>query len=114
MPKKLAKRKPPSPPEAALWFNRDLPLKLGCTLCPDLAICGGLRIKAGIFDCRSLCACARGGKRCFGVCRKDPVAFIRRVNEVNGFAFDDIPRCAPLRAPALPGYAAVLYAGSDR
>jgi len=56
-------------------------LALGCTLCPDLDPCGGLRIRGGAYDCRSLCACQRGAKRCSGVCRGSQREFIRRARE---------------------------------
>ncbi len=64
------------------------PLALGCTLCPDLDICRGLRVRAGVFDCRSLCACARSSKNCNSVCRRDPLLFVARVNEVEGVRED--------------------------
>src|SRR5688572_24146776 len=102
------------PPDAALWDDPSRPLALGCTLCPDLGICGGLRIRAGVFDCRSLCTCARNGKKCNGVCRRDPLTFVARVNEVRGWDLNDAPRCAPLPIPAIAEYAPVIYDGTDR
>ena len=83
------------PRDAALWYDSTRPLALGCTICPDLDLCGGLRNAAGPFDCRSLCSCVRKGKECSGVCRGDHRTFVRRVREVGGFAFDDVPRRAP-------------------
>lgn len=83
-------------------------------MCPELDVCGGLRIAAGVFDCRSLCACQRKGKRCFGVCRRDPGIFVARVREVGGFDFGNVPRCAPLAARALPEYAPINYDGTRR
>ena len=102
------------PPDAALWYDRALPLALGCTVCPDLGLCGGLRINAGAFDCRSLCACVREGRKCSGVCRGDHRTFVRRVREVRGFGFDDVPHRAPLPIPALPEYVPIIYDGTDR
>jgi len=49
-----------------------------------------------VFDCRSLCACVRNGKKCNGVCRRDPRIFVARVNEVAGWDLNDAPRCAAL------------------
>ena len=104
----------PPPPDAALWYDESLPLKLGCTTCPELGICGGLRIAAGVFDCSSLCACARNAKRCCGVCRRDPRVFIARVNEVGGFEFETVSRCALLAARAIPEYVPIIYDGTNR
>ena len=104
----------PPPPEAALIYDASLPMKLGCTACPELNLCGGLRIAAGVFDCRSLCACAREGKRCSGVCRRDARVFIRRVRDVGGFEFDNVPRCAPVVARRVPDYVPIIYNGTSR
>ena len=104
----------PPPPEAALIYDASLPMKLGCTACPELNLCGGLRIAAGVFDCRSLCACARQGNRCSGVCRRDARVFIRRVRDVGGFEFGSVPRCAPAVARAIPDYVPIIYNGTNR
>ena len=100
--------------DAALWYDPELPLALGCTLCPDLGLCGGLRIKAGAFDCRSLCSCARKGMKCSGVCRGDHRTFLCRVREVGGFRLDNVPRIAPLPVPTLPEYVPIIYDGTNR
>lgn len=100
--------------DAALWYDDARSLALGCTLCPDLDLCGGLRIKGGAYDCRSLCGCQRGGKKCSGVCRGDQREFIRRVREVGGFALDDVPRNAPLPVPSIPDYVPIIYDGTKR
>ncbi len=100
--------------DAVLWYDRARPLSLGCTLCPDLDICGGLRIEGGVFDCRSLCACAHNGKKCSGVCRGDQRTFVDRVREIDGLTFDNVPRCAPLPAPSLPDYIPIIYNGTNR
>lgn len=97
-----------------LWDNPTLPVKMGCLGCPDLKLCGGLRIAAGVFDCSGLCACARGGRSCSGVCRARPRDFVDRVAEVGGFTYDSVPRSAPLALPRLTDYVPVIYDGSDR
>ena len=102
------------PRDAALWYDSAGPLALGCTVCPDLDLCGGLRIRSGPFDCRSLCSCVRKGKTCSGVCRGDPRTFVRRVREVSGFGFDDVPRSTPLPVSALPEYVPIIYDGTNR
>jgi hypothetical protein len=103
-----------SPPDAALWYDATRPLALGCTLCPDFDLCGGLRIEGGIFDCRSLCACQRGGRKCSGVCRSDQRTFLKRVREVGGFGLDDVPRTTALAVPAISDYVPIIYDGTNR
>jgi hypothetical protein len=97
-----------------LWHNPALAPKMGCLECPDRPVCGGLHIAAGVFDCGGLCACARGAKRCSGVCRNNPRDFVARVAEVGGFALDNVPRCAPLTWPDVPDYVPVIYDGTSR
>jgi hypothetical protein len=97
-----------------LWHNPALPLKMGCLECPDRLLCGGLHIAASVFDCGGLCACARGAKRCSGVCRSHPRDFVARVAEVGGFALDDVPRCVPLPWPDVPEYVPIIYDGTSR
>ena len=101
------------PAATALWHDSYLPLKLGCTVCPDLAICGGLHITAPVFDCRSLCTCIRTG-RCSGVCRRDPRAFLARIREIGGFEFTNIPRFPPRTTRPIPEYMPIVYDGTDR
>src|SRR5689334_16767378 len=88
--------------DAALWYEDERALALGCTQCPDFDLCGGLRIRGGAYDCRALCACARGGRKCSGLCRGDQREFIRRVREIDGFALDTVRRTAPVPMPAIP------------
>jgi hypothetical protein len=102
------------PPDPALWDDPARPLALGCTLCPDLVVCGGLRVRAGVFDCRALCLCARNGKKCNGVCRRDAQTFIAHVTEVGGWDLNDAPRSAPLALHDVAEYAPVIYDGTDR
>lgn len=110
----LAIPRPVTPPDPVLWYDAALPLALGCRVCPDLDLCGGLRIQGAAFDCRSLCSCARTPTKCSGVCRADHRTFVRRVREIGGFSLDDVPRSTPLRVPALPDYVPIIYDGTDR
>ena len=96
-----------------LSYESSLPLKLGCTVCPDLEICGGLRIAAGVFDCRSLCTCIRTGK-CSGVCRRDPRMFVARMREIDGLDFEHVPRFTPLTTCQVPEYVPIIYDGTNR
>ena len=103
-----------NPKDAVLWYDSARPLALGCTVCPDLDLCGGLRIEGGAFDCRALCSCASKRQKCSGVCRGDHRTFVRRVREIGGFAFDDVPYRTPLPVPALPEYVPLIYNGTNR
>jgi hypothetical protein len=102
-----------TPPDTALWYDAARPLALGCTLCPDLDLCGGLRIGGNAFDCRSLCACGHGGKKCTGVCRSDHRTFVWRVQEIGGFALSDVARVAPVATPSVPDYVPIIYNGTN-
>jgi hypothetical protein len=84
------------PAGATLWYDAALPLKLGCTGCPDLAICRGLRIQAGVFDCRALRL--RAGRPLFRGVPAQCTA-LRRAREVDGFALDNVPRKKTLAVP---------------
>ena len=41
--------------EALTHDQKTYPVKLGCVACPHLADCGGLCVKAPIFDCLDMC-----------------------------------------------------------
>ena len=101
-------------PDAALWYDPALPLKLGCSACPDFWVCGGLRIAAGVLDCRSLCSCVRNGNGCSGVCRRSPRMFARRIKEVGGFEFDNVPRFSLAPVSLIPEYVPIIYDGTNR
>ena len=65
-------------------------LSLGCARCPDQGVCGGLQVECGVFDCLGFCC--QNPADCNTVCRKKPDEFARRVREVGGFAFSNVPR----------------------
>ena len=85
---------------------------LGCKACPDRDICGGLSIERALFDC--LGNCCRQPERCDAVCRKNPREFVKRVREIGGFGFDDVPPAARLPSAPLPEVVPVLFHGSSR
>ena len=85
---------------------------LGCEVCPDRDICGGLSIERAFYDC--LDNCCRQPERCDAVCRRKPREFVQRVREVGGFGFDNVPRAARLTSPPLPQVVPVLFHGSSR
>jgi hypothetical protein len=103
----------PRPRDASLWDDDANPRQLGCSVCPDLGLCGGLRIKAHAFDCSALCACAHGGM-CSGLCRRDARTFVARVREISGFDLGNVARCRPLALPQLSEYVPIVYHGTSR
>ena len=84
---------------------------LGCTTCPQLSLCGGLQVKAPLFDCLDLC-CGKPDA-CDKVCRRNP-HYAKRVREVEGYALDNIPRTNALVTPTLPSSIPLFFHGSRR
>jgi hypothetical protein len=98
--------------ERRLWQNDSQPMhSLGCTTCPERAICGGLHIKEPLFDCLDFC-CGKPAT-CDVVCRSHP-DYAGHVREVTTFRFDTIPRLEPLGAPTLPHAVPMIFHGSRR
>lgn len=99
-----------------LWHDSGRnPPSLGCTRCPDLDICGGLRIAAALYSCLDLCRCLPDGCKMDAVCRRNPAAFVQHLNEVRGFDLGSIPRLpASPRAPNLPETIPIIYHGRRR
>jgi hypothetical protein len=99
--------------ERRLWHDgtRHTP-SMGCVRCPDHEICGGLRVGNALFDCLGFCC--HNSKDCDAVCRNKPEEFARRVREVGGFAFDNVPRAPLLTALSLPALVPLLHHGSGR
>lgn len=99
--------------ERHLWHDgaRHAP-SLGCTRCPDREVCGGLQIDGGSFDCLGFCC--HNMADCDVVCRNKPDEFVRRVREVDGFLFDNVPRAQVLAAPRLPSLVPILFHGNKR
>jgi hypothetical protein len=87
------------------------PLALGCTTCPDLGACGGLRIAAATYSC--LDRCCGGTERCDAVCpgNRD---FAQRVREIGGFDMALIPRAPEVALPPLPLVVPLIYGGTRR
>jgi hypothetical protein len=87
-------------------------LSLGCARCPDQGVCGGLQVECGVFDCLGFCC--QNPADCDTVCRKKPDEFARRVREVGGFAFSNVPRAPVLQAPSLPKLVPILFHACKR
>jgi hypothetical protein len=96
-----------------LWHEsqRNTPT-LGCYICPDRALCGGLQVRAALMDCTRFC-CGSPAE-CDQVCRKNPVGFVERVREVNGFDLNTIPHSMALSPPTLPASLPVVFHGKRR
>jgi hypothetical protein len=83
---------------------------LGCGECLDRPVCGGLHVVNGGADaltCLSMCRCEDRDK-CDYVCPRATSRYLRRLDEVGGFEFDDIPIAASVELPALPDFALLL------
>ena len=90
------------PQPRRLWDDPSAhPQSLGCSTCQDLDRCGGVHTDAGVLDCYDLCTCADKSK-CDMVCRFKPTHFVRRMREVGGFGFENVPSVACVGAPVLP------------
>ena len=98
--------------ERRLWYDGNLPMhSLGCTTCPELALCGGLLIKSPVFDCTAFC-CGHPEK-CDKVCRKHP-DYADRIREIGTFALATVPRAVTLAAPPLPTTIPMIFHNSRR
>ena len=85
---------------------------MGCAACPDFEVCGGLQVGDALFDCLGFCC--HNSADCDAVCRNKPEEFARRVREVGGFAFDNVPRASLLTVTPLPALVPLLYHRSGR
>jgi hypothetical protein len=84
---------------------------LGCSACPDRAICGGLQLRAAFMDCLQFCCGDPSG--CDQVCRNNE-NYIDHVREIGGFNLNTVPRGPVLIAPALPTSAPIVFHGKRR
>ena len=98
--------------ERRLWHNPEQATEaLGCRVCPERELCGGLKLGIGFFDCLQFC-CGRP-ENCDRVCPYHP-EFADRVREVGTFRLDNVPRAPRLAAPPLPAVVPILYHKSGR
>lgn len=98
--------------ERRLWHDGlRYPQALGCTVCPEQNVCGGLNVLAGGWSC--LDHCCGEPTTCHAVCRKNP-DFVDRVREIGSFGFDNVPRARVLSPPSLPVVIPVIYHGKCR
>lgn len=93
--------------ERRLWDNPEQTTgALGCYVCPDRALCGGLRLEITFYDCLQFC-CGKPDT-CDRVCRKHP-DFPDRVREVGGLDLEILSHSCILTPPSLPFVVPVIY-----
>jgi hypothetical protein len=90
--------------------HRNLP-SLGCTICPEYKICGGLKVSKPLFWC--LDYCCRKPKTCDVVCRNNP-KFVDHVREVAGFDLGTVARAPIVMKPSLARAVPLLFHGNSR
>ncbi len=84
------------------------PLALGCQVCLDLPLCGGLHSQSGAFDCTAYCCGAP--ESCDVVCPAKPGEFVRRQREVGSYELASAGSSPlPLPVPELPDSVPMLY-----
>lgn len=109
----LTERPRNSQRQRTLWHDGSrFCVSLGCTICPDRKLCGGLQVEGALFNCLSLC-CGNPAD-CDAVCRNNPQKFAERVREVDGFSLHDVPRAPILAAPQIPKLVPMLFHGDRR
>lgn len=98
--------------ERRLWHDgsRNTP-GLGCLVCPEHGLCGGLELSAAFYDCLQFC-CGEPGK-CDRVCRNHP-GYADRVREVGTLFLDTVPRMPMIAVPDLPCTVPVIFHGKRR
>jgi hypothetical protein len=86
-----------------LAHRTELPMALGCTTCPELEDCGGLKTDEPVFNCDALCRCtAEERLSCTVVCRSKSAQYARYRREVGGFKLDTVGRAPRTATAPLP------------
>jgi hypothetical protein len=89
------------------------PVALGCSSCPHLQECGGLSVKAPIFDCLDMCCNA--AESCTRVCRKQPATkYVDQLREIGGFNLQSVQRAPVLWHSISSDIVPLVYHGSSR
>jgi hypothetical protein len=96
------------------WHNAELNMhSLGCAMCPERALCGGLQVSAPLFWCLDYCCGNPGDCGDKFVCPNNP-HFVDRVREVRGFDLSTVERAPCLAVPRLPHVIPMLFHGNSR
>ncbi len=87
---------------------------LGCNSCILKETCGGLHVKAPLFSCDQHCRCtALQSRTCSRACLRNPVMYVQREREVNGWQLD-LPRSMQLPLGRFPLYVPIIKDGGKR
>ena len=94
------------------WHNElhNMP-SMGCSICPEYRICGGLRVSKPLFWC--LDYCCGNARVCDVVCRNNP-KFVEYVREVGGFDLGSVARARSLDRPSIASVIPLLFHGNSR
>jgi hypothetical protein len=89
------------------------PVALGCFTCPHIAECGGLCVRAPIFDCLDMCC--GSPETCTRVCRNAPSSrFVDQLREIEGFDLGNVPRAPAVEHKIQADIVPLVYHGSGR
>lgn len=89
------------------------PVALGCSTCPHFVDCGGLCVKAPIFDCLDMCC--KTPETCTRVCREQPAhVFVDQLREIDGFGLGNVQRAPRIDHPVTSEIVPLIYHGSRR
>lgn len=96
--------------DPTLWHQTGQEVRLGCTTCPELRWCGGLSIRAPVFDCMDFC-CGKPETCTRYICPSQR-RYSTLVNEVGGFDLHPYGRrVTPVLA--LPDYVPCILDAGD-
>jgi hypothetical protein len=99
--------------EALTHDPKAYPVALGCAVCPHLANCGGLCVRAPIFDCLDMCC--NSPETCTRVCRKQPVArYVDQLREIDSFELGNVPRAPAVEHKIENEVVPLVYHGGRR
>jgi hypothetical protein len=84
---------------------------IGCSICPEYSICGGLRVAKPLYWC--LDYCCGNPKTCDAVCRNN-FRFVEYVREIGGFDLSSVSRAARSNKPVLPVALPMIFHGNSR
>ncbi len=94
------------------WHNehQNVP-SMGCSICPEYKICGGLRVSKPLFWCVDYCC--GSPKSCDVVCRNNP-KFVDHVREIGGFDLANVARAPMVAKPQLAAAVPMIFHGNSR
>lgn len=84
---------------------------MGCALCPEYLVCGGLKVSRPLFWC--LDYCCGNPTACDVVCRNNP-RFVDYIREIGGFDLRTVGRSQQLSELNIPPVVPLLFHGNSR